>query len=144
MEESCSVYSDPGLGKGRDETVPCFSSMSRLFRTLLFRSRSHRSPEPPEQIGTDRESCRNPGPANPRDLDRSRDSKPRDSRERDTKSRDCPVPCLAHPCDFLSRGISYLGCPQDFCPGSDCPVALSLGPDGGDLSRGKRPSLVRT
>ena len=35
--------------------------------------------------------CRDPGPANPRDWDRDRNSKPRDSRDRDKNLGDSPA-----------------------------------------------------
>ena len=57
--------------------------------------------------------------------------------------------------DLCPAGFYYRDCPGDFCPGTDCPAALSPGPgpNPGDSrdrdrdpvkSRDNRPSLVLT
>ena len=35
-------------------------------------------------------------------------------------------------------GLAYRNCPADFCPGADCPVALSPGPKPRDLQKRDR------
>ena len=53
------------------------------------------------------------------------------------QSRDFFVPVPQVPRDSPTKI-----CPADFCPGPDCHVALSPGPDHGDLRDGTRISIL--
>ena len=57
-----TVLSVPGMGKGRDGTVPRKFSRSRSSRRLLSRSRSHGTQKAPGQIGTRVALSPGPGP----------------------------------------------------------------------------------